>query len=437
MEVEIAFNRWLEANSAVSVQTSLLAVSGGLDSMVLIHLCHSSNLKVEVAHINYGLRGRESDLDEELVVQTCQGFGIKFHVSRWKDETETGSVQMRCREFRYKEFSRLMDQQGFSNTLVGHHADDSVETVLINLFRGTGFRGLTGITENRSQILRPLLQTNRAEILAYAKKHGVKYRDDHTNFESDYDRNFIRNEVLPVMATRFENASQGIQKTAANMSQAAEFIEQQVLDLLKPQSSESGLGTIRIDLENPRLGKHRHFILCEYLRQFGFNHAQVSDMQKAAHSGATFSSQTHVVTHDRGELIIQPFSSLHTVATQRVDLKTPPSGFSFSTIQKTKNWSPDQAANVAEIDLQKIEGANLHLRSWKQGDRFKPLGMRGWKKLSDLFIDLKISVTEKPRTPILTADGEIVWVVELQIDDRFKVTPSTDSILRIEYHRSA
>lgn len=433
MGVESAFKTWLEANPQVVDQTNLVAVSGGLDSMTLLHLCVKFGLKVEVSHVNFHLRGSESDQDSKFVEQTCEALSVTCHISNWNDDQGAGSIQMRCRDFRYSEFNRLMADRDLSNTMVAHHSDDSVETFLQNVFRGTGLRGMVGITENRVRILRPLLRCSRVEIQNYADQNKIAFREDSSNAASDYDRNFVRNEVLPLIRQRFPTISTGISKTIENADEAVSFLEDALVDEIEKHLRSMNATEVVIDLDSLRKTNHARFVLFEFLREFGFNSTQVDDMLAAVEPGKTFNSPTHSAVLDRGDLTVTFSKPSTETPPEKFDLTSLPDGFKATVIKRTETWEFNPSEKVAELDSSKLNLEELELRTWKEGDRFKPLGMSGWKKLSDLYIDLKIPRSQKDQIPVLTSENEVVWVVGLRIDDRFKVDDSTTRILQIEY----
>lgn len=433
MEVVSAFKNWLEANPQALDQTNLVAVSGGLDSMTLLHLCVKFGLKVEVSHVNFQLRGTESHQDSRLVEQTCEDLAIPCHISNWNGDQGAGSLQMRCRDFRYSEFNRLMADRNLSNVMVAHHSDDSIETFLQNVFRGTGLRGMVGITENRVRILRPLLRCSRAEIHNYAEQNMIAFREDSSNAGSDYDRNFVRNEALPLIRERFPSVSSGIAKTIENADEALSFLEDALVDEIEKHLRSMNATEVVIDLNSLRQTDHARFVLFEFLREFGFNPTQVDDMLSATEPGKSFSSVTHSAVFNRSDLTVTFSKPATEIKAEKFDLRSLPDGFMATVIDRSESWAFNPSEKIAELDSSKLNLEELELRTWKEGDRFMPLGMSGWKKLSDLYIDLKIPRSLKDQIPVLTSENEVVWVVGLRIDDRFKVDDSTTRILQIEY----
>ena len=344
---------WLKTKQVNPTDPLLVAVSGGLDSMSLLSLTVQANLNIQVAHVNYGLRGEESDLDERLVADFCKSHDLRLHVSRWSpDDKKDGSTQMQCRDHRYQFFEQVMEKNGLSATLLAHHSDDQVETVLLNIFKGTGINGLVGMPEKREQYLRPFMQFSREEIASYAKVNGVPCREDVSNSEDKYERNFIRNQVLPAIRSRFPEAPHAILKTASNLSSAKDLLNH-VSDKLKDDFLNQTPNGIVIDLNALKLQVGHQFLLYEWLKEYGFNGSQVNDLLSSAESGATFLSSGHRAVLNRGKLEVvkslnepQRSSSFH--------FSDPPAGWTAESYSKSENWVPDLAINVAEFDFDKI-----------------------------------------------------------------------------------
>lgn len=423
---------WLKGKAVKPADPILVAVSGGMDSMFLVGLAVQAKLNIQVAHVNYGLRDEDSDLDQKLVADFCKSHDLALHVSRWSpQDSETGSIQMQCRDHRYQFFEQVMEKNGLVATLLAHHSDDQVETILLNLIKGTGIIGLVGMPEKRGRFLRPLLHLSREEIASYVEANGIAYREDVSNSADKYERNFIRNQVLPTIKNRFAEAPQAILKTAINLSSAKDLLND-VSDKLKNEFLAPTHNGIIIDLHALKLQVGHQFLLYEWLKEYGFNGSQVNDMLSSTASGARFLSADHTAILNRGKL--QVFRSLDKPeGSKQFHLSQPPKGWTVESYSKPEKWFPDHAINVAEFDMHKIQSEKLTLRCWEQGDRFKPLGLNGWKKLSDLFVDEKLSLLEKEQVLILTSGEDIMWVVALRIDDRFKVNKDTRTVLKLTY----
>lgn len=391
--------------------------------MVLASLMHENGFQIAVAHCNYQLRGTDSDADEKLVKDWCAERQIPFHSKRVQtqklvDETND-SIQMVARKVRYSFFDELIKKHGHAIIALAHNLDDRIESLLINVLRGTGFRGLQGMPSQRKGIIRPLIGIGKKEIRAYAKENGIPYRDDASNMETYYLRNWVRLRLLPMLNQVDSDTVYKLQKLTERVEKEIPNYEKWVEEKLSEIISEDGLSVERICDS-----KTSFTLLKEFLKPKGFSSDQVFEVLEIlnSESGREVASETHRVLKDREHLLL--------IAKGESDSKP---ALQFDILGRSELVSLQQPKNVALFDANHF-GLNqdqFGLRKWKRGDRFKPLGMKGWKKLSNFFVDEKLSMMEKKQVWLLTFRDEIVWVVGMRIDDRFKVSSKTEKVLKI------
>lgn len=399
----------------------LVAVSGGVDSMVLLSLFQESGFRVAVAHCNYQLRGKDSDKDEQLVCEWCLKQRIPFYVKRIPTlklvEASDSSIQMVARNERYSFFEELMDTEGFVATALAHHADDRVESLLINILRGTGVRGFVGMPSSRDRFFRPILGFTKSEIRTLAQRMDIPFREDSSNSETDYQRNWLRLRLLPMLQVIDPSVSfklnEFCQRVETELPNYGPFVQH--------ASRSLGAGS-RIDINKLKKSAYPFTLLKEMLKPFGFSSDQVFEVLSILESGSgkTVNSQTHRVLKDRDSIFIEPLE--YEESKPRLQIDEIPSS-------EMKGFKTGHT--IIYMNGDGIDPSELRLRKWHQGDRFRPLGMKGWKKLSDFFIDEKRSIAEKARTWLLTYRNEVVWVIGMRLDDRFKVTPDTQKVLKI------
>ena len=421
----------------------LLAVSGGIDSMTMADLFQGSALRLPfaVAHVNFQLRGAESDGDETLVRDWCASHGVRCFVKRvetFRHASEKGiSVEMAARELRYGWFATLCREQGFTHLAVAHNLDDNAETLLLHLLRGTGLRGLSGIRENIPlpgaepvRLIRPLLGFSRREIEAYAVRAGVAFRVDATNTDISIPRNRIRHEVFPQLAAVNPSFLQTFRREMGHFGQAGRLLDE-VFEAGRTTLSRERDGVLSIDI--PALLRQREpgWWLWRLLDGFGFSTAQLEQIETAltAQSGKTFVSPTHRAVKDRTELRVYPLPEPDVAdLTARLDVRTFAVTPGFDPRRK-----PDDVLFL-DADLLLMP---LSARPPREGDRFRPFGMhRGSRLLSDFFADLKLDLEQKRREAVVTMKNEngdevIVAILGRRIDDRFKVTAATRTVAAI------
>ena len=414
----------------------ILALSGGVDSMVLADLLLKLKVEFVVAHCNFHLRGEESDGDEKFVRDYAERNGIQCFVKHYETEkyaAEQGiSIEMAARDLRYAWFEQLRQQLGYDKIAVAHHADDQAETFFINLLRGAGLNGLKGMKPQNGVIIRPLLWSSREQIRKYAVENQILWREDHTNAESVYLRNKIRNQLLPVFDELHPEARQGLYKSLEHLSAENELYRALLQEKLNQIIEYNG--EIQCIPHSAFLIQHSSFqLLFEWLRQYGFNTDQCHFIYEAIGTGVgnQYCSATHRLVIGRDELQLSEIKEKKDDEIQIEEGEEEilfPVHLCFSKVEKTANFVIDKSPDVAQLDFDKLHFP-LTLHHWRHGDRFHPLGMKGSKLLSDFFVDQKFTEWQKRNVWLLvSADGDILWVVGYRIDERYKVTISTKTI---------
>lgn len=417
----------------------LVAVSGGADSVVLADLFYRNYYDFAIAHCNFHLRGEASDGDEVFVKQMAKNYNTEFFITHFdtKDYVKRNklSVEMAARELRYNWFNELMQQHGFSLLATGHHANDNVETVLLNLIRGTGIKGLGGIKPRNGNIIRPILFAQKDAILEYCKKRNLTYRIDASNDESEFHRNRIRNIIIPEIKKINPSFVETMSQNIGRFDDANMIYEETVSENLKLCVKQTG-GEIRIDIQ--KFKEHCYFqaYLYEILSPYMFSAGVIEDVFKSQdnNSGKMFYSETHQLLLDREHLVLRPKQiqkpEIVTIYKYTNEIQSPLK-LKIDCYDKPKDFKIDTNPKIALLDFDKLKFP-LVMRKWKEGDKFKPLGLKGSKKLSDFFIDKKFSVFEKDEIYVLESDMQICWIVGQRIDDRFKISKNTKKIIRFE-----
>ncbi len=420
----------------------LLTVSGGVDSMVMLSLFVEGGYSVGVAHCNFQLRGTESDEDEVLVAEHARALGVECYNRRFETAAEVeasgDSMEMVARRQRYEWFEELRAEHGYTIIAVAHHIDDSVETFFINLFRGTGLKGLTGITTQRGGIIRPMMFAQRKDIMDYALLRKVPFREDSSNRSTKYLRNKIRLGLIPRIKEISPKFSSMMRQNISRLINAQSFINATIATIAgEVITFEDGIYTLTMGKIDPSLPQE--FVVYELLNSsFGFKGDVVDSLLascNAESSGARFYSKEYVAYTNRGDILITPIPSDDRceVMVERDMLRNycGNSIIYYEHLDIGVLESFAVAPKVALVDADKLEYP-LTLRRWNTGDYFTPFGMSGRKKVSDFLIDEKVSQPEKERQFVLTsATGEIVWVVGRRISDKFRIDDDSENILRI------
>lgn len=419
----------------------LLAVSGGVDSMVMLALAAEAGYRIGVAHCNFSLRGTESDEDEVLVGETAARYGVPCYNRRFDTKAEmerTGeSMEMAARRLRYAWFEELCATEGYTAVAVAHQADDSIETFFINLLRGTGLRGLTGITRQRGRIVRPLLFATRKEIVEYAVANRIAYREDSSNRSTKYLRNKIRLGLVPRIREINPQFTALMGRNIGRLSEAQHFIGS-AIEKIRSEAVSTVNGVDRIELDRIDAAFPRDFVLYELLNSaYGFKGDVIDALCRTldeGQSGRRFYAREWVAVTDRGAVEVARIDDEDPceveIPERAIRAYAGNSVFYFErcSIDLIEHFGvPPQ---MAQLDAEKLQWP-LRLRRWREGDRFVPFGMTGKKKVSDFLIDEKVSMMEKQRQFVLLSGEEIVWVVGRRIDDRFRLDDQTDEVLRI------
>jgi tRNA(Ile)-lysidine synthase len=425
----------LKANLFDKNDKILLAVSGGVDSVVLLDMlakdCDSPFSKLALAHCNFQLRGQESEEDEVFVRQLAENYGLLFFSKRF-DTNEIvkktkSSVQLVARQLRYDWFYELLKELDFQYIATAHHQNDSIETVIYNLSKGTGIAGLHGILPKQGRIIRPLLNYSREEILTYATDNQLVWREDSSNYTEKYSRNLIRHQVIPILKKINPNLEETFKDTTLRIIAVERIFNEQVNifrnKLANPLSSEAK--THHLDIQTIKDESENLVKLYEILKEFGFNFIQTKLIINSleGEAGKIFESPTHTLVKDRTALVMSE-KEIH--ATDNL--------LTFRIFEKTVDFEFSKTKEKVHLDAEKV-GSNIKVRRWQDGDSFQPLGMKGKaKNISDLLNDLKIPLNLKRQVYVLTASEVIAWVIGYQVDDRFKVTEKTKTIIEICKH---
>jgi len=418
----------------------LLAVSGGIDSMVMAHLFVEAGYDCCIAHCNFQLRGEDSNLDEKTVRSLAAYLEIPIFVKRFdvaeEMENKGISMQMAARDLRYHWFEQLMEEQNMDRLATAHNKNDTVETFFLNLSRGSGIRGLKGIPARRGKIIRPLLFAGREQIESYQKSHNIEYREDASNMETRYQRNKIRHDVLPVM----EQINPGfIQIMEGNMERIGEAFEiyEAAIQKVRMELFEEKQGKVFISTEKLRRLSPLRTWLYELFSPYGFTRMQCEGLEKImdAGPGRQSISTTHRLFKDRDQLILVPTES---DSFERYYLDGPEKHSSLPFPMDMEVFEAEELSSIPDdpmiacLDLDELHFP-LIIRRWMHGDYFFPLGMDQIKKLSDFFVDEKVPVPEKEGAWIMASGKKIVWIMGYRIDHRFRITPGTSRILRLRF----
>lgn len=399
----------------------LIALSGGADSVALLCILHAAGYPCEAAHCNFHLRGEESNRDEQFVRQLCKKYGIHLHTidfdtTRYAAEKHI-SIEMAARELRYNWFEEIRNQCRADVVAVAHHQDDSVETILLNLIRGTGITGLLGIRPRNGVIVRPLLCINREEIMRYLQSIGQDYVTDSTNLEDEYTRNKIRLNLLPLMQTINPSVKNSLIETGNYLSDVATIYNRYIEEAKTRIATTDGIRICELVKEPAP-----EALLFEILHPLGFNSAQIKDIVHSLHgqSGKQFSSKEWRVIKDREFLLLEK--------NQSEDKEELP----FQIIKEEKEYTSDfqipREKGTACFDADKLDGT-ISYRKWRTGDTFIPFGMKGKKKISDYLTDRKFSISQKERQWVLCCGERIAWLIGERTDNRFRIDETTRRVV--------
>ena len=412
----------------------LIAISGGVDSVVLTHFCHMLKIDFALAHCNFNLRGEESDSDETFVYELAKELELEVFIESFDTENYAKlnklSVQMAARDLRYMWFNEMAEQLKFDYILTAHHADDDLETFLINLSRGTGLDGLTGIPEINDNIVRPLLPFSRDEIMRYAQSNKLKWREDSSNESTKYLRNKLRLEVIPKLKDTNYQFLQNFKQTLDFLENSRTIIDDKIDEVSEDVITEVLENQVHYNIQKIKDLSNPKAYLYELFKEYGFTEWNDIEDLLDAQSGKYIISKTHRLLKDRTVLILSEKDSddqeLILIKENLQQLDTPVGRLSF---EEPEAITKDDSTSIhVDKDLLKFP---LILRKRQEGDYFYPFGLEGKKKLSKFFKDEKLSLLAKENTWLLCSEKDIIWVVNHRLDNRFKVTPRTKNILKI------
>lgn len=410
-------------------KTFLLALSGGSDSVCLFHVFKALDIKFEVAHCNFNLRGKESNGDQKFVHNLIKSNSIKgsfigFQTKEFALENKL-SIQDAARKLRYDWFYQLIDEKNIDYIVTAHHQDDLIETSFINLTRGTGIKGLKGIPLKNEKVIRPMLGASKLEINSYLESLKIEYRNDSSNDNVKYSRNFLRHKILPELDNVHQNAKKGILNTLSNLSSIDEYLSEK---LKEDCGKYLKIGEV---IELQRIDLHSFYFIYYVLSKYGFTKTQVENIIHNSQKGAVFNSSEYRLIKEESSLFIKknlPHKKTSYTFNKEGVYQDP---FSF-TIENYNgsNELINFSDSVAWFDACKVEFPFI-LRKWKEGDVFQPLGMNGKKKLSDFFTDLKLNQFEKEDVWVIESNDKICWIVGKRLSNHVKITPKTTKIIKI------
>jgi len=435
--VILAFKKHIEDNFSFLLDSKLLiALSGGLDSVVLTHLFYQMDMSMALAHVNFNLRAEESDLDQKFV----EDLGEKLQIPVFMYQADTVkyaekhklSIQMAARYIRYNWFDELLQKEGFDYVLTAHHLDDVIETFFINLSRGTGMDGLTGIPPINGAVVRPLLPFDRMTLANYAQQQGLSWREDSSNVSTKYVRNKMRHQLIPVLEAINPAFRSTFSITQGHLKEAKTLIDDYI-QFIKPKLLKSSGDVWTLDLEKLKNVPHHKAVLYELLKDYGFTQWNDIYQLPQAQTGKMIYSNTHFLLKDRVYIklgvidkdnranVKQEVASGFQILGKNYRLESYPNDGKFMT----------KSSEEVYIDKLKLKFP-ISVRKWKKGDYFYPLGMQGKMKISDFLINQKISRIEKEKIYLLCdAQDRIIWVIGQRLDNRFKITNNTKEILKI------
>lgn len=413
----------------------LIAISGGVDSVLLTHLCNKLGLNISLAHCNFNLRGKESDADEDFVLQLAEDLDLEVFIESFDTELyakeNKRSIQMAARELRYTWFEALAEQLKFDYVLTAHHADDNLETFFINFTRGTGLEGLTGIPEVKGKFVRPLLPFSSDDIQTSAKDNNIKWRDDSSNKSVKYLRNKLRHEVIPILKEINPSLLDSFQNTLNNLRDSSDIIADSVDAFLNKTIESLDENEVKFKISEFKKVANPKAYLYESLKVFGFTQwDDVVDLLDAETGKQVFST-THRLIKNREYLLLtsnQKDEDIEILISENENEVETPFGILLFDEADTLFR---KRTNVICVDKETLKYP-LKIRKKHEGDVFYPIGMSGKKKLSKYFKDEKMSLLDKENTWLLCSGDDIVWVINKRADSRFKVTDSSKHILKIE-----
>ncbi len=416
----------------------LVGVSGGVDSVVLAHVLLKNGYEIGIAHCHFNLRGKDADEDQEFTRNLAYKLKVPFFTTKFETQTYADtrkiSIQMAARNLRYFWFEKLCKEERFTQIAVGTHLTDNIETFIFNATKGTGLNGLRGIKAQNGKIIRPLLHLTKDEIYAYAKDQKLEWREDVSNQSLKYQRNKIRHEVLPVLKEINPSLESTFKRNFKRLSRLDGFVQTQVDNLWKSWVHEEN-HTLKIKISDISTHPFADVVFSYKLSGFGFNTSQIDDLLVVIHgqSGSVISSKDYQIYIDRNDILIQKtrFSTVPNEysITEFLGEITNPIHLTFADLN-AGDVKIKSDKTMAFFDFDSLVFP-LKLRKWKAGDKLKPIGMKGSKKVSDLLIDLKIPLPEKENIWVLESNNEIIWVVGIRTSEVYKIIPETKRVYQI------
>jgi len=407
----------------------VLGISGGADSVCLMHILLALGYSFELAHCNFNLRGEESDADESFVRELAKEHQLKIHVKQFDTLAYAAenkiSIQMAARDLRYAWFDKLLIKSSAKHLVIAHHANDDVETFFINLVRGSGLKGFLGIKEKNNAIVRPLLSVSRLEIEQYLKERDLVFREDSSNSSVKYLRNKIRHVLMPLLAEMNPSIQQTVKDEMRILEGVSQIYASKVEEVRKDLTHKKN-GIVKFEISALLVLNPLHNYLYELLSPYGFYTVEAISKALQGQSGKQFFSATHQLVVDRENIFISLLNKENEVfeITEKTTSLVYPLEIRFKvTSDKTIICDDD----IAQLDVEKLKFP-LTLRKWKEGDKFMPLGMKKFKKLSDFFIDNKFSIIDKQEQWLICSDVDIVWLVGCRIDERYKLETNTKKV---------
>ncbi|MFN0189426.1 MAG: tRNA lysidine(34) synthetase TilS [Bacteroidia bacterium] len=438
---EQQFLNYCRKQLGLTTETSiLLAVSGGVDSMVMLHLFHRLHFNIAVAHCNFNLRGNASQEDEKLCERICKILEVPFYHQAFdtkKNAEENGvSIQMAARQLRYAWFDELTEKNKFDFVSTAHHSNDQAETILMNLISGKGVASLRGIPSQNKKTVRPLLSFSKEEILTYATENNIEWREDESNASSDYQRNYIRHHVIPNLKELNPSIQENLVRLGNRIEEMNFLVDEYSKSILEP-CIQRHRDFVEINFSSFLQHPSKNYLIWLALKEFGFEGNCIDDIIASLHeSGKTFYSNEYILRMDRMSFLLEKSNSDHSFeamipsSVQKINL--PGGELLFQPTSDVEFSATAAEANTAFIDASLLHFP-LEVRTWKIGDSFYPLGMNQKKKLSDYFIDKKMSINQKNKKLLLMNGEDIVWILGDRLDHRYRITTTTTSVLKMKW----
>ena len=422
--------------------TLLAAVSGGMDSVLMVHLLQSSGYKYAIAHCNFQLRGTEADAEQQFCKQLAQQLGVPFHTVNFDTQDHATehkiSIQMAARELRYQWFEQLKLQFKYTAIALAHHQNDTIETILLNLVRGTGIAGLHGILPKNGQLVRPMLFLTREEIAQLINANGFAFVEDSSNASTKYARNKLRHEVIPKLKELNPSLEKTFESNLKHFRDLESLLELRLAELRETLLIAVG-DEVQLPLDAIKALNPQRLLLFKLLEGYGFNETTIDDLIAALnkHSGKLFESSDFRLVLDRDKLIITPKTKTITkvAAINDSDNSVDYGSYKLTLLSADSPVIVKDNLLAVSVDAEKLIYP-LSVRAWQQTDSFYPLGMKARKKLSDFFISQKIPLHQKTNIPLLiNGNSDIIWVGGYRIDNRYKVTENTKKVTIFELHK--